>query len=55
MILYDSLSIQRSQQYFNQYLNTPPQAGAYKSYAPSLLQMKLIQDPRRDLVSISAS
>ena len=35
--------------------NTPPQAGAYMLYAPSLLQMYLIIGPLRDLVKISAS
>ena len=35
--------------------NTPPQAGAYMSYAPSLLQMYLILGPLRDLVKMSAS
>ena len=34
--------------------NTPPQAGAYMSYAPSLLQMYLILGPLRDLVKMSA-
>ena len=33
--------------------NTPPQAGAYMSYAPSLLQMYLILGPLRDLVKMS--
>ena len=35
--------------------NTPPQVGAYMSYAPSLLQMYLILGPLRDLVKMSAS
>ena len=35
--------------------NTPPQAGAYTSYAPSLLQIYLILGPLRDLVKMSAS
>ena len=35
--------------------NTPPQAGAYMLYAPSLLQMDLILGHLRDLVKISAS
>ena len=35
--------------------NTPPQAGVYMSYAPSLLQMYLILGPLRDLVKMSAS
>ena len=35
--------------------NTPPQARAYTSYAPSLLQMYLILGPLRDLVKMSAS
>ena len=35
--------------------NTPPQAGAYMFYAPSLLQMYLILGPLRDLVKISVS
>ena len=35
--------------------NTPPQPGAYMSYAPSLLQMYLILGPLRDLVKMSAS
>ena len=35
--------------------NTPPQAGAYMLYAPSLLQMYLILGPLRDLVKIFAS
>ena len=35
--------------------NTPPQAEAYMSYAPSLLQMYLILVPLRDLVKMSAS
>lgn len=33
-------------------LNTPSQAGAYKSYAPSLSWMYLILEPLRDLVKI---
>ena len=32
-----------------------PQARAYKSYAPSLLQMKLMRGPQIDLVRISAN
>ena len=35
--------------------NTHSQAGAYMSYAPSLLQMYLILKPLRDLVKMSAS
>ena len=35
--------------------NTSPQAGAYMSYVPSLLQMYLILGPLRDLVKMSAS
>ena len=35
--------------------NTLPQAGAYTSYALSLLQMYLILGPLRDLVKMSAS
>ena len=35
--------------------NTSPQAGAYMSYAPSLLQMYLILGPLRDLVKMSAN
>ena len=35
--------------------NTPPQGGAYMSYAPSLLQMYLILGSLRDLVKMSAS
>ena len=34
--------------------NTPPQGGAYRSYALSLLQMYLILGPLRDLVSMFA-
>ena len=35
--------------------NTPPQAGAYMSYTPDLLQMYLILEPLKDLVKMSAS
>ena len=35
--------------------NTPHQAGAYMSYAPSLLQMYLILGHLRDLIKMSAS
>ena len=35
--------------------NTPPQVGAYMSYAPNLLQIYLILGPLRDLVKMSAS
>ena len=35
--------------------NTPPQVGAYRSYAPSLLQIYVILKPLRDLVKMSAS
>ena len=36
-------------------LNTSSQAGAYRLYAPSLLQIYLILGPLRDLVKMSAS
>ena len=36
-------------------LNTPPQAGAYRSNAPNMLQMYFILRPLRDLVNTSAS
>ena len=35
--------------------NTPPQAGAYRSKAPSLSHIYFILRPLRDLVKISAS
>ena len=37
-----------------QTFNTPPQAGAYKSYAPSLEHIDWILVPFKDLVKISA-
>ena len=37
------------------YLNTLPQDGVYKSYAPNLIQIKLIQGLLRDLVRISTN
>ena len=36
-------------------INTPPQVGAYKSYAPCLLQMYLILGSLTDLVKMSAN
>ena len=46
---------QRISRGYSLILNTPLQAGAYRSNAPSLLQMDLILGPLRDLVNTSAS
>jgi len=37
------------------HFNSPPQARAYRSYAPSLEHINLILSPIRDLVRMSAS